>query len=63
MSKDLTGIKIFHFLCNIKLTNMADGQNNNWGKKGSCIGQFAVAIILFICLLIWIYSKNQNGLS
>jgi len=63
MPKDLTGIKIFHFLCTTKQKNMADGQNNNWGKKGACLGQFAIVIILFISLLIWVYTKNRNGLS
>lgn len=63
MSKDITHFEFFHFLCITKLNIMADGQNNNWGKKGACLGQFAVALILFICLLIWIYTKNQNGLN
>lgn len=42
---------------------MAEGQNQNWGKKGACLGQLAIAFILFICLLIWVYTKNQAGLN
>lgn len=33
-------------------------QGNNYGKKGSCLGQFILFFILFIILLIWVYQKN-----
>ena len=42
---------------------MADGNNQNWGKKGACLGQFLIAFFLFVILLIWVYSKNQHGLN
>lgn len=32
--------------------------DNNYGKKGSCFGQFILFFALFIILLIWIYYKN-----
>ena len=41
---------------------MSEGSNHNWGKKGACLGQFVVGFLLFVILLIWVYSKNQNGL-
>lgn len=42
---------------------MAEGNNYNWGKKGACLGQFIIALILFFILLIWVYQKNSNGLN
>jgi len=42
---------------------MAEGTNQNWGKKGSCLGMFFVALLLFVILLIWVYGKNQQGLG
>ena len=42
---------------------MSEEQGQNWGKKGACLAQFIIAVILFIILLIWVYSKNQNGLN
>ncbi len=38
-------------------------EGHNWGKKGACLGQFAVALILFVILLIWVYNKNGNSLG
>lgn len=42
---------------------MSEGNNQDWGKKGSCIGQVAIMFLLFIILLIWVYNKNSNGLG
>jgi hypothetical protein len=42
---------------------MSDGSNQNWGKKGACLGQFLVMVFLFIILLIWVYNKNGAGLE
>ena len=42
---------------------MSGGHDQNWGKKGSCLGQFIVAFLLFIILLIWVYNKNGAGLG
>jgi hypothetical protein len=39
------------------------GNNQNWGKKASCLGQFALAFFLFIILLIWLYTKNGTFLN
>lgn len=36
---------------------------HNYGKKGSCIGKFAIFFFLFIILLVWVYYQNQNGLN
>lgn len=40
--------------------NMAGG-NNDYGRKGGCVGKGALFLALFIIMLIWIYYKNQNG--
>ncbi len=40
-----------------------EGSNQNWGKKGSCLGLFFVAFALFIILLIWVYNKNGTFLG
>ena len=42
---------------------MSEGAGHNWGKKGACLGQFLIAFLLFVILLIWVYGKNQAGLS
>lgn len=42
---------------------MSGGNDQNWGKKGSCLSQFLIAFLLFIILLIWVYWKNQAGLN
>ena len=42
---------------------MSEGAGQNWGKKGACLGQFLIAFLLFIILLIWVYGKNQAGLN
>ena len=41
---------------------MSGGTNQNWDKKGTGIAKFAIAFILFVIMLIWIYNKNQHGL-
>jgi hypothetical protein len=38
------------------------GNSHNYGKKGAVIGKIFVGFVLFIILLIWVYSKNQNFL-
>jgi len=42
---------------------MSEGNQQNWGKKGACISQFVIALLLFFGLLIWVYKKNQHGLN
>ncbi len=42
---------------------MSTGNPENWGRKGSAIGKFLVALFLFFFLLIWVYKKNQHGLN
>jgi len=39
---------------------MAEGQNQNWGKKGACLGQLMVALIIFAILLIYVYNHAGN---
>lgn len=39
---------------------MSGGENIKWGKKGFFLGVFAVAIILFFCLLIYVYGHPSN---
>lgn len=34
----------------------------NYGKKGAYFLGFLGFVVLFICMLIWIYTKNQNFL-
>lgn len=41
---------------------MSEG-GQNWGKKGSCLGKFAIGFIMFILLLIWVYMKNGEFLN
>ena len=40
-----------------------ENQDQNYGKKGGCFLTFLLAVVLFICMLIWIYYKNQEGLN
>jgi len=28
----------------------------NYQKKGACVGKFLIGLILFVCLLIWVYN-------
>lgn len=42
---------------------MSEGTGQNWGKKGACLAQFLIALIIFVILLIWVYQRNQNGLN
>jgi len=42
---------------------MSEGQNIKWGKKGACLGKFAVAFMLFICLLIYVYNHSANQIG
>jgi len=42
---------------------MAEGANQNWGKKGACLGMFLVALILFFCLLIYVYNHSANQIG
>ena len=42
---------------------MSEGNNQNWGKKGACLGQFLVAFLLFMVLLIYVYNHTQNGIN
>lgn len=42
---------------------MSEGNNQNWSKKGACLGQFLITFLLFVILLIWLYQKNQHGLN
>jgi len=42
---------------------MSSGNPESWGAKGKAIGIFAVILIMFFVLLIWVYNKNQHGLS
>ena len=37
--------------------------DQNYGKKGSCLGKVVVGLFLFAILLVWIYYQNQNGLN
>jgi len=39
------------------------GTNQNWGKKGSALGIFAVVVILFVILLIYVYNHPANGIT
>ncbi len=38
-------------------------QNNNYGKKGAYFLGFLGFVILFVILLIWVYTKNQEFLN
>ncbi len=40
---------------------MSGGSNQNWGRKGSCLGQFFLVFLLFIILLIYLYNHAGNG--
>lgn len=40
-----------------------EGENIKWGKKGSCLGMFAVALIMFFCLLIYVYGHGHNQIG
>ena len=42
---------------------MSGGENLNWGKKGACLGKFLVALILFVCLLIYVYNHGANQIG
>jgi len=42
---------------------MSEGENIKWGKKGSCLAAFLIAIIFFIIMLIYIYNHNANQLN
>ncbi len=42
---------------------MAGGNQQNWGKKGEYLAKFFIGLIVFFILLIWVYKKNQAGLS
>ena len=39
-----------------------DHGDQNYGKKGSCVGKFLVFFLLFIILLVWVYYQNMNNL-
>lgn len=47
------------FLCIIVYNrlNMAS-QGNNFGKKGACLGQFILIVIILVILLLWVYQMN-----
>lgn len=42
---------------------MSGGENLNWGKKGACLGKFLVALILLVCLLIYVYNHGANQIG
>jgi hypothetical protein len=42
---------------------MSTGNPEDWGRKGSAIAKFLIALLLFFVLLIWVYNKNQHGLD
>jgi len=42
---------------------MESGTNTNWGKKGACLTKFIIGVLLFVGMLIWIYTSNREGLS
>ena len=37
-------------------------ENTNYGKKGAYFLGFLAFLIIFVSLLIWVYSKNQEFL-
>lgn len=39
-----------------------DHGDQNYGRKGGCVGKFFIFFFLFIILLVWVYYQNQNGL-
>ncbi len=39
---------------------MASGNDQNWGKKGACLGKFFLYFFLFILLLIWLYNHKAG---
>lgn len=38
-------------------------ENHNYGKKGAYFLGFLGFLIMFVILLIWVYSKNQEFLN
>jgi len=42
---------------------MSGGENIKWGKKGKYLGIFAVMLILFFCLLIYVYNHGHNQIG
>ncbi len=39
---------------------MSGGNDQNWGKKGACLGKFLFALCLFFILLIWMYNNGAG---
>jgi hypothetical protein len=35
----------------------------NVGKKGYCLMYFAIGLLLFVLLVVWIYNRNMSGLN
>lgn len=33
-------------------------QGNKFGKKGSCLGQVFLVVLILVILMIWVYQKN-----
>jgi len=42
---------------------MSESERIKWGKKGSCLGMFAIGLILFVCLLIFVYNHGHNQIG
>ena len=55
-----TEYKHFLSLPNKRNNNMSE--NTNYGKKGAYFLGFLAFLIIFVALLIWVYSKNQEFL-